>query len=292
MKVNVLALSSPARFELENLSAGLKQHREIWQEKGIVTELYPSCYVQNYYETLTPEQKANELLEVAKKNQQVIVSLRGGYSTNFILEYLDYEQLNQYNNTIIGHSDLTILLNHLAFNTDWQVYHGPLFTSVLASDNYSLPQLTQCIEQKETVFHSQLPLMSYNQQKMSGVIIGGNLSLITMAIGTKYELDLSGKIVLIEDVNEPDFKIDAMFWQLVNHYDLSKVKGFIIGSFEACNWEQTKKHRGVKTIILNYLLKYNKPIHMNFSSSHYPVMTSLPLNQWLEVDENGLIIRR
>ncbi len=289
MKVNILALSSPARFELAALEAGLKSHQQIWHKFGFETHLFPSCYVQNQYETLKPQEKWAELCTVAQGDNQIIVSLRGGYSTNFMLDYIDLEILNQYHNTLIGHSDLTILLNYLAYNTNWNIYHGPLFTSIIENDNYSLPLLKETIQGTNNVLKSQTELTIHNPNPVCGRIAGGNLSLITSAIGTKHELDLTDKILLIEDVSEPDFKVDAMMWQLDQHYNLSRLKAVIIGSFKDCTWEYSEKHRGVKKIMENYLLQYQIPIIMNYSSSHDPIMTCLPLNKQVEISETGVI---
>ncbi len=289
MKINILGLSSPARFKLEELERGLLKHQEIWKKQEVETIIHPSCYVQNHYETLEPKAKCQELTDVAKLDKQIIMSLRGGYSTNFMLKHLDLNELDQYQNTIIGHSDLTILLNQIAFNTNWDVYHGPLFTSLLEDDDYTAQNLVGQIKGEIKQLSSVSKLEVINPQLINGVICGGNLSLIVGAIGTKWELDLEQKIILIEDVNEPDFKIDAMMWQLCNHYDLNKVKGFIIGSFKGCNKEYNEQHRGYEYIIKSYLEKYKKAIILNFSSSHESIMTSLPLNKQLNINEKGVI---
>lgn len=286
MQVNILGLSSPARFKLGELKAGLKEHELIWQKYNFTPRLLPSCFVQNYYQTLTGSEKANELANLCQTNDNIIVALRGGYSTNLMLEYLNFDELKQNHQTIIGHSDLTILLNLLAKNTDWDVWHGPLFTSIKDNDEYSLVTLNGVLNKEIKEVSSQTKCFGYYQQVIKGEIYGGNLSLITGAIGTDYEIDFTNKVMLIEDVNEPDFKIDAMMFQLVNHYDLSKVKGFIIGSFIGCNQKQSEKHRGVINIIESYLLKYELPIIFNYSSSHDPIMTPILLGKEVEIDFN------
>lgn len=47
-----------------------------------------------------------------------------------------------------------------------------------------------------------------------GIITGGNLSLITASIGTKYEIDTKGKILFIEEVDEEPYRVDMMLLQL------------------------------------------------------------------------------
>ncbi len=283
MEVNILGLASPARYELSELTSGLEKHQKIWQNFNVKTNLYPSCFLQNYYETITPEQKCVELIE-AWQTRLPIIALRGGYSTNFMLDYLDWTLLACKEGIIIGHSDLTILLNHLAFRCNWQVWHGPLFTAISATDNQSIPLLKECLTGKIKELTSFSPIELINPQDFKGVICGGNLSLITGVIGTKYELDLDAKIVLIEEVNEPDYKIDAMLYQLVNHYDVNQFTAIIFGSMLGCNYEKTSKYLGVKAIIQKYFASYSIPIILNFSSSHVLPMTPLPLNREVMFD--------
>ncbi len=283
MKVNILGLASPARYELSELVSGLKKHQKIWQNFEVETNLFPSCFAQDYYETIAPEAKCTELMEALQTNLPII-ALRGGYSTNFMLDYLDWTFLASKKGIIVGHSDLTILLNHLAFRCNWQVWHGPLFTAVSASDNQSIPLLKDCLNGKISELSSFSPIEIINPQNFNGVICGGNLSLITGVIGTKYELDLDAKIVLIEEVNEPDYKIDAMLYQLVNHYDVNQFTAIIFGSMLGCNYEQTPKNLGVKAIIQKYFASYSIPIILNFSSSHVFPMTPLPLNRKIMFD--------
>ncbi len=281
LQVEILGLASPARYELSEIVAGLEHHKKIWRNLGFEPNLYPSCYQQDYYQTIHPKLKADELKKAMLTNNP-IVALRGGYSTNFILDYLDWDELIP--SVIVGHSDLTILLNHLAYKSNWEVWHGPLFTSVSLGDNQTLKLLKSCLVGEINELSSFSKFDIYRSGCVEGTIIGGNLSLITGVIGTKYELDITNKILLIEEVNEPDYKIDAMLFQLTRHYDFSQVKGIIFGSMVGCNYEKTSKHRGIKEIINDYFKGFKGPIIMNFSSSHALPMTPLPLNRQVIFD--------
>lgn len=283
MKINVLGLASPARYEKDELVAGLKYHQKIWGKNGFIPQIYPSCFQQNYYETVLPELKVKELIQASRLNDPIVV-MRGGYSTNLMLDLIDWEELKKDHQTIIGHSDLTILLNHLAFRCDWQVWHGPLFTSVPETDEKSLKLLKKCLNNQIQELKSFSKIDIINPGKCQGKICGGNLSLITGVIGTEYELNFDQKILLLEEVNEPDYKVDAMLYQFTKHYDISKLKGIIIGSLVGCNYEQSEKHLGCRNIIEKYFANFTGPIIGNFSSSHAVPMTSLPLNQLVELD--------
>ena len=50
--------------------------------------------------------------------------------------------------------------------------------------------------------------------KRTGPIIGGNLSLIAGTIGTNYEIDTRGKLLLLEDIDEEPYRVDGMLNQL------------------------------------------------------------------------------
>jgi muramoyltetrapeptide carboxypeptidase len=60
-------------------------------------------------------------------------------------------------------------------------------------------------------------------------ILGGNLSVLTSLLGTKYIYDFRDSVLFIEDCNEPAYKIDRMLYQLKHAGVFSQVKKVIIG---------------------------------------------------------------
>lgn len=57
-------------------------------------------------------------------------------------------------------------------------------------------------------------LLNTSSNKVSNYIIGANLSVFCSLLGTSYLPDLKGKILFLEECNEPLYKMERMFYQL------------------------------------------------------------------------------
>jgi muramoyltetrapeptide carboxypeptidase len=68
----------------------------------------------------------------------------------------------------------------------------------------------------------------------TGILVGGNLCLLDATIGTTDMPDLSGAILLLEEVDEPPYKVDRMLTHLRRSGALSGVAGVAVGQFTDC----------------------------------------------------------
>ena len=62
-----------------------------------------------------------------------------------------------------------------------------------------------------------------------GIIVGGNLTVLTSLVGTPYELNGKGALLLLEEVGERPYRIDRMLNQLWQSRLLSRVSGILLG---------------------------------------------------------------
>jgi muramoyltetrapeptide carboxypeptidase len=75
--------------------------------------------------------------------------------------------------------------------------------------------------------------------RAEGRLLGGNLCLITASVGTPDMPDLTGAVLLIEEVQEPPYKVDRMLTHLRRCGALARVAGVAVGQFTECadGWE-------------------------------------------------------
>ncbi len=130
---------------------------------------------------------------------------------------------------------------------------------------------------------NRLSLISPNE--VSGIIVGGNLAVFTSLLGTGYLPDLKNKILFLEDISEPPYKIDRMFNQLKLNKVFKKVKGIILGSFVDCYEPDVKK----KTLTLeevcdDYLRTMNIPVIRSFPHGHIKDMLTLPIGTRIKLN--------
>jgi muramoyltetrapeptide carboxypeptidase len=67
-----------------------------------------------------------------------------------------------------------------------------------------------------------------------GTLLGGNLSLLGSSVGTADMPDLTGAILLIEEVDEPPYKVDRMLTHLRRAGVLARIAGVAVGQFTNC----------------------------------------------------------
>jgi muramoyltetrapeptide carboxypeptidase len=138
--------------------------------------------------------------------------LRGGYGMMRILPGIDYDALSRTPKTIIGYSDITAL--HAAVQRKCRLitFHGPTAREMLT--DFSRDSLKRAV-----ISHADSCGVAPNAREINagtaeGTLVGGNLAVLSSLCGTPYMPDLADGILILEDVNEPVYRIDRMLQQL------------------------------------------------------------------------------
>lgn len=165
---------------------------------------------------------------------KAVICARGGYGTLRLLERLDFKLIRSYPKIFMGFSDITALLWAFYKETGLITFHGPMVKS-LGSDQ------ARNLESFENLMTAQSPLQLKLDQgtvirpgKVSGTLLGGNLSLISHMIGTAFMPELKGTLLFLEDTNEALYRIDRYLSHLRLSGLLDDLAGIILGRFEGC----------------------------------------------------------
>jgi muramoyltetrapeptide carboxypeptidase len=159
-------------------------------------------------------------------------------------------------------------------------------------DNYSFENLVKNIFTKEPMgLHSnpnKEALKSLNTGKAQGQLAGGNLTLLTATLGSKYEIDTRGKILFIEEIGEPVYKLDRMLTSLALAGKFHDCAGIILGTFVKCEREKKAYEGGLdlplEEVVDNTLVKYKKPIIYNFKAGHNFPQPTMALGTKVRID--------
>jgi muramoyltetrapeptide carboxypeptidase len=65
-------------------------------------------------------------------------------------------------------------------------------------------------------------------------VLGGNLSILTRLLGTPWLPDLTGAVLLLEDVSERPYRLDRMWTHLRLAGVFERVVGLALGDFTDC----------------------------------------------------------
>ena len=173
------------------------------------------------------------------KEVKWILPTRGGVGVASILPFLDFSIIKQNPKIVSGYSDITILLNVLYEYADLITFQSLLlldFNSRTPDYNFNqfffaTSTLTAPWEIKNP---PGIPLESLVPGNVTGPVIGGNLTSFVGTLGTSYEINTEGKILVLEETHEP---INTVY-RYLNHLLLAKkfddCLGIIMGECTNC----------------------------------------------------------
>jgi muramoyltetrapeptide carboxypeptidase len=193
---------------------------------------------------------------------RAIIAARGGYGAGRLLPLLDLEIVRAHPKIFLGHSDLTFLLSHFSQQGELVTFHGPMVSGLVAETDGAQQLVALLSGDRSTWKMSARDIVQPGIGE--GVLTGGCLSVVVAMLGTPYELDTAGRLLLLEDVNEKPYRIDRMLTQLRHAGKLEEVAGVIFGEMTGCVADPREAFT-VRDVIAQ-----------EFADAPYPVVIGLP----------------
>ncbi|UWZ84238.1 S66 peptidase family protein [Occallatibacter riparius] len=184
----------------------------------------------------TPEQRISDLHSAfADTEAHMIMALRGGYGSNYLLDRLDLELIRSHPKPFFAYSDLTGIQLHLLDKLGLPVFHGPMLAAdFYLEDGVHLASFNAALAGEPYTVGAAEGLRSLRKGSASGTLYGGCLSIIVSLLGTAYEPQTEGKLLFLEDVGAKPYQIDRMLWQLRHAGKLDGVRGIVFGEMLDC----------------------------------------------------------
>ena len=259
------------------------------QSLGLVPVLGKNLLCVNRYMAGTDEQRAADINNAfADSDIKAIFCVRAAAGATRILPYIDYELAQKNPKPVIGFCDnvaLQLALNKLSgltclngFSLTYD-FKGDKPDSVICAD------LEQQLAGKLPVFQAGKTLRGGNTE---GILLCANLSVLIRLAGTPYFPDLSGKILLIEDVHERLHKIDLMLQQLKQQPNFHKLKAVIFGQFTDCSGDE--EDGTLMDCFADFLQNTNVPAVYDFNFGHTPSRRVLPLGSPAKLNANSAML--
>jgi muramoyltetrapeptide carboxypeptidase len=198
---------------------------------------------------------------------KAIVCARGGYGTVKIIDGLDFSKFKALPKWIVGYSDVTALHNHINQNFNIETLHATMPINFPTNTKESLESL-------KTVLFGECIAYEFEEHKLNrkgegqGEIVGGNLSIIYSLTGTESQIDTTGKILFLEDLDEYIYHIDRMMMNLDRAGVLSGLSGLVVGGMSDMNDNIIPYGKTAKEIIREAVKDYNYPICFDFPAGH------------------------
>lgn len=224
---------------------------------------------------------------------KAIWCLRGGYGSVRILDKVHYEDFVYQDKIIIGYSDVTAIHAHLWTKYRHAGVHGIMPINVKKESSFeqeqSLNTMLNCITGCKLRYH----LNDHQLNKpgdASGILLGGNLSIIYSLLGSESSFNTDGCILFLEDLDEYLYHVDRMMMALKRAGMLSKLNALIVGGMTEMNDNTIPYGKTAEEIILEHTQEFNYPIYFDFPGGHTSMNFALRLGKIAELKDNILIL--
>lgn len=244
-------------------------------------------YAQNGFLAGTDEQRASDLMRMFQDHQvKMILPTRGGTGVAGILPFLDYQVLRNNPKIITGYSDITVLLNVLHQYVDLITFHSLLLIDFKPqTPDYNFDQFfsaTSVYSLTRTILNPPgMPLVSRIPGNVTGPLVGGNLTSFVDTLGTPFEIDTRGKILLLEETHEPTNTVYRYLNDLKLAGKFRDCVGIIMGECTGCLAAYGQSYEDV---IADFLIPLGKPMITNLASGHGVYKAALPIGATVNLD--------
>lgn len=288
-------------------SAVLDRHhvliaKESFEALGFNVELGEHVFGRHGYLSGTDQQRAEDVNKAfADDSVDAVIAVRGGWGCNRILPLLDYDMIRANNKVLLGYSDITSLMNALYVKTGMVSFHGPNGFSYWA--DFQAQQFRDVImdgksttmrnykEKEETLTMMSNRTTTVNSGTAQGVLVGGNLTVLTSLCGTPYFPDLKGKILMLEDVGENIYRIDRFLSQLQLAGHLEGVAGIVFGHCTECDPGGGFGSFTLHEVFEHYFKPLGVPTYTGAQFGHIRDNHILPVGHVVELDADAATLK-
>jgi muramoyltetrapeptide carboxypeptidase len=229
------------------------------------------------------EQRAKDLQRFIDDDSiKAIIAARGGYGTIRIIDHIDFSRFATHPKWLIGFSDITVLHAHLFANYHAQTIHGQMPVNIPDASAHSLETLRKALFGERITYQFNSHALN-RSGKATGIITGGNLSLLVAVLGSASDYNYDGKILFIEDVGEYLYSIDRMIRALDRAGKLKNLAGLMVGGFTEVKDNDIPFGQTVPQIIMEVVKNYQYPVCFDFPAGHIPNNQSLVFGKTLNL---------
>jgi muramoyltetrapeptide carboxypeptidase len=247
---------------------------------------------KNYFSG-SDEERIHELQAMLDDpNIHAIVFGRGGYGMSRIIDRLNFKKFVKHPKWLVGFSDITLLHAHLISQYCISSIHGPMAGAFAqgSKTKASIQSLHETLLGKKLSYSSK-PNSLNRMGAAKGMLVGGNLTLLTHAMGSSSELDTRNKILFIEDIGEYRYQIDRMMQQLKRSGKLKGLLGLVVGGFTEMKDTERPFGKSIAQIIHESVQEYSFPVCFDFPVSHSSQNVALKMGGDYELKVSSRSVR-
>jgi muramoyltetrapeptide carboxypeptidase len=213
-----------------------------------------------------------------------VMCVRGGYGSGQLLPLLDLERIAAAGKPLIGMSDITHLHVPLAAAGASCVW-GPMLVRHGAAGDYTASAFRRALSGRPyTVLSADGPAVTIVPGRVRAPLTGGTTSILCATLGTPWELDTEGRLLLLEEVGEEPYRIDRLLTQLSQAGKLAAAAGFVVSEHHDCAPRRPERSQTLMEVLRRHLEPLGKPCLYGLPLGHGQHLASVPFGIPLELD--------
>ncbi len=288
--IGVIAPSSPQRDD-ERLRAGI----EYLRESGFRVREGAHLWERHGYLAGHDSDRLSDLNDMVRDPEvRMITAGRGGYGATRLLAEIDYEAASRNRPILLGFSDVTAINLAMLAKANLVTFSGAMPGVDLwqgeENDRFGVTEMWRALrglQVPSTLPHpedSDAPFCLRTGATI-GRLIPVNLTLLASLCGTPFLPDLSGSILLLEEIGEEVYRIDRLMCQLMNAGILDSIGGLAFGRFTGTEPQRISiDPLGLDEILRHYADIAGVPTIAGVAYGHVPGKLTLPVGALCRLD--------
>jgi len=268
--VAIVAPSGP--FDREAFEAGLAL-----VQRRYTARFTDGLFTRHRYLAGDDARRAAELNQAfADPELKAVFTARGGYGSMRLLAGLKLGAPRLF----VGFSDVTAVHGALQAH-GVRSLHGPVLTQLGRQPPGAVDRLFGLLESTAPA----APLLNARTVVpgvAEGPLLGGNLSVLTRLLGTRFMPPTRGAVLLLEDVGERPYRLDRMWTHLALAGVFEGLAGIVLGDFTGC--EEREADYGSAEVLRSLAQQTGLPCAAGFAIGHGTVNLPVPLGARVRLD--------
>lgn len=257
-----IGIAAPAfAVDPEALEVGEAQLREA----GFATVRREDLTERRWYLAGDDRRRVRELMALVEDDRvDAILCARGGYGCHRIVAELDPLRVRAAAKPLIGFSDITTLLLWQRKRAGLVGFHAPMLNRREGMLPEELESLLRALRGDAA---PALLGEAHGGGRGEGRLVGGSLTVLAASLGTPWEVDTRGAILLLEDVHEKPYALDRLLQQMRAAGKLDRVAGVGVGQLIDCV-DPMRETPSAEEVVLEALLPLGVPIVLGLPFGH------------------------
>ena len=293
-RIAVVAPASPLQTRSE-----AEQATAYFEARGHEVVFGPNWRKVHGYLAGTDAERAADLQwALSEPGIDMVHTLCGGYGCARLYDLIDWDAVGE-PRIVCGFSDITALHLALAANAGWVTFYGPNFSRFTRKKHeltkpteewfhraFKPEPLGRVFEDPENPY-----VLTVGGGVGEGKLVGGCITLLCASIGTPYEIETDGCVVLVEDLNEDEYLVDTAVNHLVRSGKLERAAGLVFGTDVSLHSrvppEGSESTLSIEEMLDELIAPLGIPAIANVPVGHGKHMATMPLGARVRVDGAG-----